>query len=410
MPPSVTFNDGDTSKSFTFSATQDVIDDDGEGVKLGFGTMPDPRVSAGTTAELTLSITDDDTADIVLSPTSLTVIEEGASGVSYTVALATEPTVDVTVTISGHAGTDLNLGGGRLSNDTLTFTPVNWDRPQTVTVAAAHDDDGVTDDETLTHTAAGGEYAGVARDLPTTVDDNDPLGISITPLELKVDESDSADYAVWLDTEPTVEVTVTISGHAGTDLILSGPTLTSDALTFTADNWGIPQTVTVTAAHDDDTDDDTGTLTNTAAGGEYEGFDRVLPVTTDDNTGDLRLVNGTLTTEDGRPCEGRLEIYYDGAWGTICDDYWTTREADVACRALGFIASVEDSGRYIAAYFGAGAEDQEIVLDDLNCNGDESGLLECPSKHPQPRDPQLSSQRGRGAALPEAGASPAVGR
>ena len=344
VPPSVTFNDGDTSKSFTFSATQDVIDDDGEGVKLGFGTMPDPRVSAGTTAELTLSITDDDTADIVLSPTSLTVTEEGASGVSYTVALATEPTVDVTVTISGHAGTDLNLGGGRLSNDTLTFTPVNWDRPQTVTVAAAHDDDGVTDDETLTHTAAGGEYAGVARDLPATVNDNDPLGISITPLELEVDESDSADYAVWLDTEPTVAVTVTISGHAGTDLILSGPTLTSDALTFTADNWDTPQTVTVTAAHDDDTDDDTGTLTHTGGGGEYEGLAVGLPVTTDDNTGDLRLVDGTLTTEDGRLCEGRLEIYYDGAWGTICDDYWTTDDADVACRALGFIASVEDSG------------------------------------------------------------------
>ena len=385
VPPSVTFNDGDTSKSFTFSATQDVIDDDGAGVKLGFGTMPDPRVSAGTTAELTLSINDDDTADIVLSPTSLTVTEEGASGVSYTVALATEPTVDVTVTISGHAGTDLNLGGGRLSNDTLTFTPVNWDRPQTVTVAAAHDDDGVTDDETLTHTAAGGEYAGVARDLPATVNDNDPLGISITPLELKVDESDSADYAVWLDTEPTVEVTVTISGHAGTDLILSGPTLTGDALTFTADNWDTPQTVTVTAAHDDDTDDDTGTLTHTGGGGEYEGQASDLPVTTDDNTGDLRLVDGTLTTEDGRLCEGRLEIYYDGAWGTICDDYWTKVEADVACRALGFIASVEDSGRYIAAYFGSGAEDQEIVLDDLLCNGDESGLLECPSKHPKPR-------------------------
>ena len=215
--------------------------------------------------------------------------------------------MDVTVTISGHAGTDLNLGGGRLSNDTLTFTPVNWDRPQTVTVAAAHDDDGVTDDETLTHTAAGGEYAGVARDLPATVDDNDPLGISITPLELKVDESDSADYAVWLDTEPTVEVTVTISGHAGTDLILSGPTLTSDALTFTADNWGTPQTVTVTAAHDDDTDDDTGTLTNTAAGGEYEGFDRVLSVTTDDNTGDLRLVDGT-------PHHPRTGARARGAW------------------------------------------------------------------------------------------------
>ena len=111
----------------------------------------------------------------------------------------------------------------------------------------------------------------------------------------------------------------------------------------------------------------------------------VLPVFTDDNTGDLRLVDGTLTTEDGRPCEGRLEIYYDGAWGIICDDYWTTREADVACRALGFIASVEDAGRYTDAYFGPGADDQEIVLDDLLCNGDESGLLECASTHPKPR-------------------------
>ena len=43
--PSVTFTDG-TSQTFTFEATQDLIDDDGESVKLGFGTMPDPRVSA----------------------------------------------------------------------------------------------------------------------------------------------------------------------------------------------------------------------------------------------------------------------------------------------------------------------------------------------------------------------------
>ena len=64
---------------------QDLIDDDNESVKLGFGTMPDPRVSAGTEAEATVTITDDDTADIVLSATSLTLTEGDVSGDSYTV-------------------------------------------------------------------------------------------------------------------------------------------------------------------------------------------------------------------------------------------------------------------------------------------------------------------------------------
>ena len=366
----------------TFTATQDVIDDDGEGVKLGFGTMPDPRVSAGTPDEVTVTITDDDTADIVLSPTALTV-GEGESE-SYTVRLDTEPTVDVTVTISGHAGTDLTLAGTRLNGDALTFTPDNWSTPQTVTVTAGHDLDGVNDNETLTHTAGGGEYANVNTTLPVTVNDNDPLGIVLSRLELMVEESDSASYGVSLATEPTVAVAVTITGLAGTNLSLSGPTLSNDALTFTAANWNTPQTVTVTAAHDTDTANDTETLTHTSTGGEYTVLTRALPVTVDDNTGDLRLVDGDLTDEDGQLCEGRLEIYYNGAWGTICDDYWTKDDADVACRALGFVASVEDYNRYRTAYFGPGTAEQEIVLDDLFCTGNESGLLECPSNHPGP--------------------------
>ena len=121
---SVTFTDGgSTSQTFTFMATQDLIDDDGESVKLEFGTMPDPRVSAGATDELTLTIDDDDTAAVVLSPTSLTLDEEDAAGAVYTVALATEPTVDVTVTVSGHAGTDLTLTSVKLVGDELELHP-----------------------------------------------------------------------------------------------------------------------------------------------------------------------------------------------------------------------------------------------------------------------------------------------
>ena len=63
-------------------------------------------------------------------------VAEGATG-TYTVALGTEPSADVTVTVSGQAGTDVSLSG--LTNNRLTFTTGNWDTSQTVTVTAAQD-------------------------------------------------------------------------------------------------------------------------------------------------------------------------------------------------------------------------------------------------------------------------------
>ena len=313
VPPNVTFNDGEMSKSFTFTATQDVIDDDGESVKLGFGTMPDTRVSPGTTVDVTLSITDDDTAALVGQPCIADFGGRGSS--SYTVKLATEPTVTVTVTISGHAGTDLTFSGPNLNGDALTFTPSNWNTARTVRVAASHDSDGVNDTATLTHTASGGEYAGLTDEPSVTVTDDDTPAVVLTPGAIEMEESQEATYAVKLATEPSVTVTVTISGDAGTDLTLSGTTLTNNALTFTSTNWDTAQTVTVMGAHDTDSISDVETLTHTASGGDYAGLVSRLPVTvTDDDTGALRLVDGNFTDENGRLCEGRLEISYNGAW------------------------------------------------------------------------------------------------
>ena len=106
-----------------------------------------------------MTVVDDDRA-IVLSATSITVGEGDAVGVSYTVKLATQPSEQVTVTVTGHSGTDVSL-----DNASLTFTTGNWDTAQTVTVTAAHDADGSDDTATLTHTATGGNYAGETADL-----------------------------------------------------------------------------------------------------------------------------------------------------------------------------------------------------------------------------------------------------
>ena len=79
----------------------------------------------------------------------------------------------------------------------------------------------------------------------------------------------------------------------------------------------------------------------------------------------IRLANGTNEKE------GRVEIYWNNQWSTICDDYWDNTEASVICKQMGFIGgSVRKS-----AYFGEGSG--SIFLDDVNCNGRESSIFEC---------------------------------
>ena len=159
---------------------------------------------------------------MTIDPASLTVTEGGAK--DYAVRLDSEPTADVTVAITGHARTDLTLSGDTLTDNALTFTTDNWNTAQTVTVSAAEDADATADaDATLTHTASGGDYGSVAaKTVTVTITENDTAGLTIDPASLTVTEGGAKNYTVRLDSEPTADVTVAITGHAGTDLTLSG--------------------------------------------------------------------------------------------------------------------------------------------------------------------------------------------
>ena len=332
-----------------------------------------------------------ETPGVTVSLATLSVTEEDATGDSYTVVLDTLPTADVTVTVAGHASTDVTP-----SSTPLTFTTLNWAMPQTVTVTAADDADVTDDTVTLTHTAASTDtdYDGVTFDSVTvTVNDNDiaqvmgvmvasgnaqlvviwaavdnatgyqvqwksgledyntgnrqatsasgsttshtildltndteytvrvtatrtgandgpasaeetgtpklPPGITVSQVALTVTEENTtgASYTVVLETQPAADVTVTVAGHAGTDVSLAPdpptlapdpPTLTPDppTLTFTPQNWSTAQTITVTAASDADTRNDTVTLTHSAASTDtgYDGITiAVVTVTVNDN-------------------------------------------------------------------------------------------------------------------------------
>ena len=194
-PTQVVFNAGETSKDATVAAVDDSVDDDGESVQLAFGALPD-GVSEGATTRAVVQITDNDGNGIVLSPASLPVTE-GASS-TYTVALASQPTADVAVTITGHSGTALGL-----NRTSLSFTTSDWNMGQSVTARASQDNDSDNDSATLTHTADGGGYTGVTAALAVTVTDDDTraTGAPLISGSPEVGETLTADTSPIMDAD-----------------------------------------------------------------------------------------------------------------------------------------------------------------------------------------------------------------
>ena len=192
-------------------ATYTLTDDDlGKKVKIevsfpdDFGS-DEQRTSAPTDTVTAVAMT---TPGVTVSTTALTVNEEDTTGDSYTVVLNTQPTANVTVTVAGHAGTDVTP-----SPTSLTFTTTTWGTAQTVTVTAGDDADTANDAVTLTHSAASTDtgYEGISIDgVTVTVTDNDAVATAPTVNDVAVTSTPASGTTYYLAGE-VIEFTVTFS-------------------------------------------------------------------------------------------------------------------------------------------------------------------------------------------------------
>ena len=255
---SVTFNSGDTEKSITFAATDDSVDDDGESVLLGFGTLP-TGVSLGINGESTVNITDNDVPSVTVRYEQASYTVGEGSSVDVKVILSADPERSVTVPISrtNQGGATDGDYSGVAANASVTFN--SGDTEKSITFAAT--DDSVDDDGESVLLGFGtlptGVSLGINGESTVNITDNDVPSVTVRYEQgsYTVGEGSSVDVKVILSADPERSVTVPISRTnqgGATDGDYSGVGANT-SVTF---NSGEMEKMITFAATDDSVDDD----------------------------------------------------------------------------------------------------------------------------------------------------------
>ena len=256
----------------------------------------------GNTSEFSSCIQNIALPRLTLSQDAIEVDEDSTTATSYSVRLSSRPSHDSTL--------DLSIEGYEaitVSPSSLTFTTRNWNTNQTVTVTAVSDDDPIDESTVIQHKLTIDSKQYISEWLPVKILDDDLPNVALvvndtqtTYATFNMNEGDTATYSVIITQQPDDDVTVditTINIDDPADGIL---TVSPESLTFTKDNYGTPQTVTLTALTDLDAQDDLAGIRHEVDIGDSNYTAAiVIAIVNDSVFPELTLSANSLTVDEG---------------------------------------------------------------------------------------------------------------
>ena len=292
-PSALTFTTTNYSsaQTITVQAVDDAFFDDNQSYTIALKTIS----GTGTAydgfdpADVSVTNTDNESADgvgIETSTSSISVSETGSTA-SFTLRLKSEPTANVVLSI-----TSSNTAEGVVSPSSLLFSRNNWSTSQTVTVTGIDDyyDNGSTSFSIIVGSPVTSDTnysAKPASAINATNVDNDTAGITIIASDNQTGEDgDNGTLLVLLDSRPFGDVILSVTSDNTTETKVS-----PDNLTFTTSNWNSSQTVTLIGIDDDDNDSNqsfnitVAGSSHTTSNGEtsYDNLSSSVQVTNVDN-------------------------------------------------------------------------------------------------------------------------------
>ena len=197
----------------------------------------------------------------------------------------------------------------------MRFTPENWSEPQTVRLHARQDEDAADETTVFTFSASGGGYGDMTpATVEVLVDDDEEIGVAVSPDALTLDEGGAGQLSVALKSRPWGAVLVRVWRSTADHIAVN-----KVRMRFTPENWSEPQTVRLHAREDEDAADETTVFTFSASGGGYDGMTpATVEVLVDDDEAESGPARSseefpTLSIDDASAAEGNADgkIYFD---------------------------------------------------------------------------------------------------
>lgn len=326
-PASITFSSGNytTAQTVTFTGVDDFIDDTNITSTMTFDVnngSSDSVYASLASQTLGVSNTDNDSAGITVNQSNGSTVVSEAAEIDYvSILLDTEPIGNVVLDISSSDTTEATV-----SPSTLTYTNLNWNVGQSITVTGV--DDNVSEDNVSINSILAVNVVSTldsqydllgAVTVPVIVTDDDSAGFTLaeTGSETRVYETGTTDnITIVLTSEPTANVVFDVTSATTSEVTISTPTIT-----FNASNWNTPQYITVRGA-DDSTADGNTTNTITVAINTTNTLDSVYDLVPSQN-------QSVINNDDDAAGITALPTY-----GLLIDEHGTTEQYTVVLDSL----------------------------------------------------------------------------